>query len=275
MKKNIISTLLISLIFSLSTGSAISQSTPSKYPLHFVDYWWQGCGDNKPVTNIAVIFKVKGDFDNISGIYIAPVGIAAVNGIKFYGGIQTQTLAWVSKNNRSVINLGRGGIFSRWSKDNTPIGVEYADGDELTHYQSAGTEGEFVGVRKGFNWQAGEHTYIYEINVLSDNNNYSWFVATVEDYETKAKVEIGKLKFEGKDFLLGKDFASFVEIYSGNKRSFPKMQVSFMPPFINNQQCTGRQVKAYYSNNSPYEYRYAKSSTDGDWIHVDISPNVN
>lgn len=249
-----------------SIGTAQAQTTPEKYPLHFVGYQWHGCSDNKPLTNISVPFKVNGKFDNISGIYIAPVQ-ATVNGITFYGGIQTNTGGWKSKEERKIVKVGKGGIFSRWSADNTPMSLDYADGDSNTLYESAMYEGSFVSVRKKFEWQPGEHVYVYSLDIQPDNDGKSsWLISTVENLSTNERHEIGKLKFEGKELKLGKDFASFVEIYSGDKKSFPDMQVSFMTPFINGVQCKDRRVQASYQNDN----KYARSTTSGGWVTATI-----
>jgi hypothetical protein len=252
-----------------SIGTAQAQTTPEKYPLHFVNYWWKGCSDNKPLTNISVPFKVNGDFDNVSGIYIAPVGLAEVNGIKFYGGIQTNTGGWKSKEERKIVKVGKGGIFSRWAVDNNPLSLDYAGGDTNTLYESAMYEGSFVSVRKKFEWQSGEHVYVYSLDVTADNDGKSsWLVASVENLSTNERYEIGKLKFEGKELRLGKDFASFVEIYSGDKKSFPSMKVSFMTPFINGVQCKSQKVQANYPNDN----KYAQSTTSGGWVTATIKP---
>ena len=268
--------IFIASIAMLSDQSIAQNYVPPKTPWHLVDYWWDCLlKRNEKIETLSVTFHIAGNIADADNIYSAPVGIAEFGKIKFYGGIQTNTGGWKNKEERKITRVGRGGIFSRWSKEGKPLSLDYADGDDQTHYESAMYEGSFVSVRKKFDWSQG--FYVYEVKkeeIKEDADEFTWFSASVQEIKTGKKYEIGRLKFEGKDLVIGKSIASFVEIYGQGKTTFPEMQISFQSPIINGRQCGNKTVYAAYSQNG-YEKQinYVKSETIQDFVTAIISPS--
>ena len=52
------------------------------------------------------------DIPESYNLYISPVGIAKINGLQFYGGLQTNVNGWASKKSRTRVHPGRGAVFS-------------------------------------------------------------------------------------------------------------------------------------------------------------------
>lgn len=94
-------------------------------PWHVANIWWDF---EKPVehfTSLEMDVTVDRDVPSGYNLYISPCGIAQINGLQFYGGIQTNINGWAGKESRGRVHRGKGGIFSRWSGDKkTPIGLD-------------------------------------------------------------------------------------------------------------------------------------------------------
>lgn len=225
---------------------------PPIYPWHIVDIWWNFNEETNNFANLSIDFEIIGKIDDRKvDLYIAPMGLGKINNISFYGGIQTNSGGWKSKNSRKIIKIGRGGIFSRWSKNDKPISLDYADGDNNTYYESAGYEGQFVSVRSSIKWKEGKYKYI--VRKLTTTPEYAWFGAFIYDYSENKEFYIGSLKFEGSTFKYSSNHASFLEVY-GNKSYIPEVSVIYYPPIINSITKSSKKVTINFpKNNSKLE----------------------
>ena len=101
--------------------------TLPKYPWHVVNFWWDF---EKPVehfTSLEIDVTIDRDVPETYNLYVSPCGIAKINELQFYGGLQTNINGWPNKDSRERVFPGKGAIFSRWSSDKkTPIGLEHA-----------------------------------------------------------------------------------------------------------------------------------------------------
>ena len=131
-------------------------------PWHMADVWWSF---EKPTSNfekLEVEVTIDRDVPDSYNLYVAPVGIARINGIDFYGGLQTNVNGWASKKSRTRVHPGMGAIFSRWAQDKkTPLSLDNVRTVKNGLCESAGYEGSFCSVRRPFKW--GKGTYVYSI----------------------------------------------------------------------------------------------------------------
>jgi hypothetical protein len=251
-----------------AAGVAFAQpSVPPKMPFHFVNYWWDCELKNEDFKSFSMQIKIEGDISDADFIYIAPIS-GKVNETQFYGGLQTNTGGWKTKVAQKRTWVGRGGIFSRWAEDGiTPLGVEFADGELGTLFESATYEGSFVSVRRKAGW--GNGNFRYEIKKLSQQKapqKFAWYGAYLIDEQKQSSVEIGRLKFVGDHFQL-QSFASFIESYGVNKNRIPNMKISLKSPVINDRPCSNTSVYVVYPHNDYEPYtRYAETYLDEDWV---------
>ena len=213
----------------------------SPQPWHLADIWWTFENVTTNFETLEVEVTVDRDVPVTCNLYISPCGIAKINGLDFYGGLQSNINGWANATNQTRVHPGKGAIFSRWSSDKkTPVGLEnvrVAGLDCLV--ESAGYEGEFASVRRPFAWTKG--TYTYQISKgqtkIADSKTNTWFTCRVKDAAGKVK-EIGSLQFEGEAFTFWEKHAAFVEVYSTAKiprSEIPEVKIAFGYPRINGQ----------------------------------------
>jgi hypothetical protein len=256
-----------------------------KRPWHVANIWWDF---EKPVehfTSLEMDVTVDRDIPATYNLYVSPCGIAKINGLQFYGGIQTNINGWASKENHERVFPGKGAIFSRWSADKkTPIGLEHARtaGTDCL-VESAGYEGEFASVRRPFAWGKGTYTWSVTKGETEqvDGKPATWFHCRVKDHAktgADAVVEIGSLRFEGDDFSFWARHSAFVEVYSTAKipkSNIPKVNITFGWPRLNGEKAALKKVSAYYPDpkggvtGSP---DCALMTTDGENCIVSVGP---
>jgi hypothetical protein len=103
--------------------------------------------------------------------------------IGFYYGIQTSVMKPNGDNKKGV-------IFSRWKTRDTS-NYKTAPGG---WGQSAGYEGDFIGVRKNYNWGVG--TYKIEIGKDSSDTKGDWYGLWINKIPDGTKEYIGSIRFE-------------------------------------------------------------------------------
>lgn len=244
-------------------------------PWHVANVWWDF---EKPVehfTSLEVDVTIDRDVPSDYNLYISPCGIAKINGLQFYGGIQTNINGWATKESRERVHRGKGGIFSRWSSDKTtPIGLDHvrtAADDCLV--ESAGYEGEFASVRRPFAWTKG--TYTWCITKGASEGGNTWFTCTIRD--SKGSVhEVGRLRFEGTDFTFWERHSAFVEVYSTSKipkSGIPKVNVTFGWPQLNGKNVPLKKAYAFYPDKGgPDSPDCAWVKAEGENCVVEVGP---
>ena len=174
-----------------------------RLPWHLVDLWWQFEEETHDFEKLEVDVTIDRNVSADYNLYVSPVGIAKINGLQFYGGLQTNVNGWVSKKSRSRVHPGSGGIFSRWSHDlKEPIGLSHVRMAEGGLCESAGYEGQFCSVRRPFFWGAGTYTYsiVKGKSETLEGKPHTWFLCMVRSHETGVETYVGSLRFEGKSF---------------------------------------------------------------------------
>lgn len=221
------------------TNSIAAQPKLPPQPWHLADIWWAFEEETPHFESLEVDVTIDRDVPSTCNLYIAPCGIASISGLDFYGGLQSNINGWASPTNQTRVHPGKGGIFSRWSRDKkTPVGldnVSVAAPDCLV--ESAGYEGQFASVRRPFAWTQGKYTYRIskERTEIADDRTNTWFACRITDAAGQSH-EIGSLRFEGADFTFWARHAAFVEVYSTAKiprSEIPEVQVTFGYPRLN------------------------------------------
>ncbi|MCH7224956.1 DUF3472 domain-containing protein [Haloferula sp. A504] len=223
-----------------------------RYPWHLANIWWTFKEPVKDFESLSVDVTIDRDVPADYNLYIAPVGVAEINGLMFYGGIQTNINGWADPESRERVHREHGGIFSRWSSDKkTPIGLDHvrvAGPDCLV--ESAGYEGEFASVRRPLKWSKG--TWIYQIRkaetVEVEGQPATWFECRIQSPAGEWH-PIGKLRFEGRDFTYWAKHSAFVEVYATQplpRSPIPKVEVTFGWPQVNGRPAAVTGASAHY-----------------------------
>ena len=230
---------------SLRAGAADATNTPAApkrlpgQPWHTADIWWTFAEPTPHFESLEMDVTLDRDVPDTVNLYVSPCGIARMNGMDFYGGLQSNINGWANATNHTRVHPGKGAIFSRWSSDKkTPVGLEHvrvAGPDCLV--ESAGYEGEFASVRRPWAWTKG--TYTYQIardkTEIIDGKTNTWFTCRVKGADGRT-FEVGSLRFEGDDFTFWARHAAFVEVYSTEKirrSEIPEVKVTFGYPRLN------------------------------------------
>lgn len=285
--------LLLVPVVSRSAEDPCEQPTPEamaadvgielpRRPWHVANIWWDL---EKPVdqfVSLEMDVTIDRDVPETYNLYVSPCGIAKINGLQFYGGLQSNINGWASKESRKRVHPGRGAIFSRWSSDKTtPIGLEHArTAGEDCLVESAGYEGEFASVRRPFAWKKGTYTWSVSKGEAVDHKEGrgTWFTCRVKDHASGETQEIGSLLFEGEEFQFWARHSAFVEVYSTEKiprSNIPKVNVTFGWPRINGAKAAVKKASAYYPDPAkgvPGSPDCANIRAAGDECVVEVGP---
>ena len=248
-----------------------------KLPWHLADIWLQFESKTEHFEKLDIEVIVDRDIPDTFNLYIAPVGIAQINGLEFYGGLQSNINGWATKESRTRVHPGKGAIFSRWSSDKTkPIGLNHTRMMEGGLCESAGYEGEFCSIRKPYAWTSGTYTYSIRKTdkaVIGGKPN-TWFGCFVKSHRDNKEVEIGSLRFEGDDFTFWDRHAAFVEVYSTEKipqPNIPKCNVTFGYPRINGGFPKLKSTAAVYNlKGRAAAPQCAKAKIDGEKVLIEV-----
>ncbi|WP_149497009.1 DUF3472 domain-containing protein [Roseiconus lacunae] len=241
-------------------------------PWHVANIWWHFEDSIKNFESLEMEITIDRDIPDSYNLYVSPCGSALINGLQFYGGIQTNINGWISESERTRVHRGHGVIFSRWSSDKkTPIGLEHVRtaGDDCL-VESAGYEGEFASVRRPFRWKKGTYTWsITKADTMEQNDAAStWFTCRLKDQTSGEVLEVGSLLFEGEQFEFWNRHSAFVEVYSTAKiprSDIPKVKVKFGWPRINGEKVKLSRTSAFY----PDKAAGTTSSPDCAKIHAE------
>ena len=249
-------------------------------PWHVANIWWTFQQPIEHFTSLEMDITIDRDVPDTYNLYISPCGLAKINDLQFYGGIQTNINGWANKESRERVHRGHGAIFSRWSSDKKmPIGLDHvrtADDDCLV--ESAGYEGEFASVRRPYAWKAGTYTWSITKGETIDRQGQpaTWFTCQLKNHADDSQLEVGSLLFEGDDFTYWGRHSAFVEVYSTSevrRSNIPQVNVTFGWPRINGAKAPLKGASAYYpsvesgSTSSP---DCANIRTEGDKCIVEV-----
>ena len=233
-------------------GSGPLQGEEKQYPAppwHLVDLWWD-IGRDMPFESYSVDVEISDDVPSTTNLYIAPVGAGTLNSIRFYGGIQTQTDGH-TKRDQHLRKIGPGLIFSMWGQR----GLDAIRPSQGGFCQSSGHEGDFVSVRRPYEWKKGKYTYkIVKMDREEvDGRPATWVGAFVYAHGRDENVFVGALRFKGENLVLGRMVASFVEIYGPRipLSEIPKLTVTFGNLTVNGKPVKVARADAIYPKHVP------------------------
>ena len=249
-------------------ASELGVSLP-RLPWHLADVWWTFSRSTEAFESLSMEVTIDRDIPDSYNLYIAPVGIAEINGQKFYGGIQSNINGWASKESRARVHPGKGAIFSRWSgKKGQPIGLDHVRTAADGLCESAGYEGEFCSVRRPFAWTRGSYTYsiVKGDAVVIEGRSHTWFHCLIRSHGNGMTTYVGSLRFEGSQFSFWKRHAAFVEVYSTSRiprSGIPKVIVTFGYPRINGVRPPLERASANYNHSASPQCAMAKGDVIG------------
>ncbi|MDR0711647.1 MAG: hypothetical protein LBF67_04825 [Prevotellaceae bacterium] len=249
-------------------------------PWHMMVIYWHFKDSIPDFNRLDIDITIDRDIPDAYNLYISPVN-SDFNGETFYGGLQTNINGWANKESRKRVHPGKGGIFSRWSKDKkTPIGLEHVDMLENGLCESAGYEGEFCSVRRPYPWTKGVYTFslVKEETVLFKDTLHTWVALEVTDKNKSEAYRIGRLLFLGDTLKLRQNIAAFLEIYSTEKipkSDIPEARVTFGYPRINGRELPLYNVMAMYpTSGQASSPNVAEVTSENNDISVSIAPVV-
>lgn len=234
------------LLAVLVAGSAsVAANGWRSLPWHLVDLWWTVEGDTG-FREFSIEVEIEGKVDGPTPLYIAPTGLLVVNGVRAYGGLQTEV-------DLTGQGKARGIIFSRWGERDLEHARTVPGGVRI----SSGSEGDFISVRNRMDWQAGR----YRIRVTREDaagEDASWLTYSVCRLPAETCTKAGSLKFPGGALRLGRSFNSFFEVYGRRAEAsdIPPVTVTYRDPRLDGVPVRLRQISANYPGNVP---PYAKA----------------
>jgi hypothetical protein len=242
------------LLFVLLASPLLADEYKST-PWHLVDLWWD-IGQDSPFESCSIDVDISDDVPSAKNFYIAPIGIAHLSKTPFYGGIQTQADGY-TKRDQSLRKIGPGFIFSRWGERSLDA-IQPSIGGFC---QSSGHEGDFVSVRRPYEWKKGKFTYkVVKMDKEElDGQPCTWVGVFVFSHEREENVFVGALRFKGENLVLARRVASFVEVYGPRipLEDIPRVTVTFGNLMVNGKPVKAKEVSAVYPKGVP-DYAEAK-----------------
>jgi len=187
--------------------------------------------------------------------------------IGFYFGLQT--LVYGDPDG----TLSKGVIFSRWETRDTSNYRLAQNG----WGQSAGYEGDFIGVRKEFEWGVG--TYDIELKRVESDNEGDWYGLFIRNISDPSFTYIGSIRFEhGSNEGIRSGAGTWTEIYSANSSlEFPRWHVSIDDIRINDDEQPNRIQSRYFEEvwqSNQFDDYTNIYSPDGKEVHFLMGPYV-
>ena len=238
-------------------------------PWHLIDIWWD-IGKDAPFESYSIDATISDDVPPTVNLYVAPIGIAELSGTKFYGGIQTQADGY-TKRDQHLRQIGPGFLMSMWG-ERSPDAIRPSAGGL---WQSSGHEGDFVSVRRPYEWKKGKFTYrvVRMDREIVEGKPCTWVGAFVYSHETDENIFVGGLRFPGENLVLASKLASFVEIYGRPipVEEIPKVTVTFGNLRVNGQAVEKPSATAVYPDGVP---NYAEAVAQDGQLVVKVGEPV-
>ena len=239
-----------------------------KTPWHLMDVHQDFTAEVTDFARAEIELEISEEVGAAYNLYIAAMN-GHINGQMFYIGVQTHSVG--QRADGSYVQIGEGGIFSRWSADMlTPLDKTHVDMPEDGLWASEQYEGAFCGVRRPFLWTCGKYTFtlVKEEREMRSGVAHRWVAFEITDHAARRTHRIGRLLFEGDSLALGAKFGSFVEIY-GELREIPKLNVAFGSLIVDG---TPVPVNRIYAWCPPGSVNVARASFEGRSTLVEIAP---
>lgn len=219
----------------LTTSTQLAQTLPLPKGLTYV--WWRfGVA---AFEDFQIDITIHNDIGTKPGMYFQMYQ-GQIGDVGFYFGLQTDVFKPQSSGS------GKGLIFSRWKTRDLANTRPASDG----WTQSAGTEGDFVGVRRKYDWT--NHKYRLRLTKVDEDRIGVWYGLFIMDYETRTEDYIGALRFprQGKSAKIRDGGGTWTEIYSGASQvsDLPKWHISIDGCYVNNRKIRAIEANSDYSS---------------------------
>jgi hypothetical protein len=229
-----------------------------RLPWHLVDIYWKldSLIELEPFKDFAMDVTIEGDPLASPPLYIAPMGLFWLGEAKAYAGLQT----WLKHDPQG--NRGPGIIFSRFGERREDH-LKVAPGGV---FESAGYEGDFISVRHGMPWSAGNYVAKLQSEPRpSAPGGGRWVSFQVCVKVESACASAGDLAFPNPNAALRSKFYSFVEIYDKLKSEddITPVTVIFGPPKVNGKIVPVMKAVARYPADVPFRVTSRRTSDGG------------
>ena len=220
-----------------TTGIYSNDKFESNYkypnPWHVLDIYYDFEQiEQEPLESYSIDFELFNNVSDTYNLYIAPFGLGTINGIQFYGGIQTHCGGYTDVNHKKkktpFTDLGRAIIFSRWDEtQGEAIEMEKGGVCEIGDY-----EGNFISVRNHFEWSQGKYTISLNVTdkkVKINDSIHTMVGMWIYSHETGERVNAGYMAFPGDKLYLNSNLAIFAEMYNESRdlEETPKLKMAF------------------------------------------------
>jgi len=171
----------------------------------------------------------------------------------------------------SLRKLGPGLLMSMWGQRSLDA-IRPSDGGYL---QSSGHEGDFVSVRRPYQWSKGKYTYrvVRMDREEVQGKPFTWIGAFCYSHAKNENIFVGALRFPGERLTLDRKIASFVEIY-GQLRpvtDIPKLTVTFDNLRVNGMPVEKLSATAVYPKDVP---DFAQAEAQGRGLKVTVGTSI-
>lgn len=221
----------------------------ARMPWHLIDLWWD-LGADVPFESYSIDATLSEDVPSTTNLYVAPIGLGHLSKTAFYGGIQTQADG-NTKSDKRLRKIGPGFLMSMWGERSLDA-IRPSQGGLC---QSSGHEGDFVSVRRPYEWKKGTYTYrvVKMDKEIVDGKPTTWVGAFVYSHERDENIFVGALRFPVEQLTLSRKIASFVEIYGARipLDQIPQLNVTFGNIKVNGEPRPAPPVDAVYPKGVP------------------------
>jgi len=188
----------------LSCDSTLGKEN-EKAPAGVSYVWWDFGVPEFPEFTIDI--TIHNDIDTNPGIYFQFYQ-GHIGDTGFYFGLQTNIF------HPSKGGMGKGILYSRWGTRDLADVRTVTDG----WAQSAGYEGDFVGVRCNYDWT--NRSYRFRLNAVDRDEKGVWYGLFVTDLTTNVEDYAGAIRFaleDGQEPKIRNGGGTWLEVYSGAK----------------------------------------------------------
>ena len=204
------------------TAEEMELAALAAVPEHMVYAYWDWNFEDA-FSEITIDVELHNDIDlaGRNGIYLMAC-YGGVEGVDYYFGLQTDVFR------PTLGGWGKGLIFSRWNTRDLDNARPAEDG----WVQSSGHEGDFIGVRKPYDWGTGT----YRLRIGSDglDDAGQWYGVWIIDLSTGYETWAGSLRFPYADgrALLEPRCYNTIEVYGSPiaPKHVPYLKATIMPP---------------------------------------------
>ena len=224
--------------------------------------WWEWRTRGIRYDEMVVDFTIHNDVDlrGPNGLYLM-LGYSDIADVPFYFGLQTD----VYTGEPPYFGRGKGVIFSRW--DTRDLAHARWDPDQGWS-QSSGHEGDFIGVRRSYDWGAGD----YRVRLAPTGESGPeglWYGLWIIDRSSGVETWVGSLRFPRAG--IAPRVYSTAEVYGRPIRpiDIPRWHVSIQIPMTDGKLATSGVLgyTAFHNQIKNADVRYDRATGA---VHLEV-----